>query len=110
VLKRERTAVTAQIGISFKALSTAFTTRNRLISDQEITMELVEGPFEDFTGSWRFSPLDEKACRVSLEVRFSLTGRLANQTITPVFKHICTSLVESFAERAKELYGERQFS
>ena len=73
-------------------------------------MELVEGPFEDFTGGWRFSSLDEKACRVTLEVQFSLAGRLANQTITPVFKHICTTLVESFAERAKELYGERQFA
>ena len=110
VLKRERTAVTARIVVSFKGLSTAFTTRNCLISDQEITMELVEGPFDDLTGGWRFSSLDEKACRVSLEMRFSLAGRLANQTITPVFKHICTTLVESFAERAEELYGEREFA
>jgi ribosome-associated toxin RatA of RatAB toxin-antitoxin module len=110
VLKREDTVVTARIGVSFKGLSTAFTTRNCLISDQEIMMELLEGPFEDLTGSWRFSSLDEKACRVSLEVRFSLAGRLANETIAPVFKHICTTLAESFAERAKELYGERQFA
>ena len=73
-------------------------------------MELVEGPFDDLMGGWRFSSLDEKACRVSLEMRFSLAGRFANQTITPVFKHICITLVESFAERAKELYGERQFA
>ena len=110
VLKREPAAVTARIGVSFKGLTTAFTTRNCLISNQEITMELVEGPFEDLTGGWRFSSLDEKACRVALEVQFSLAGRLANQTITPVFKHICTTLVESFAERAKELYGDRQFA
>jgi ribosome-associated toxin RatA of RatAB toxin-antitoxin module len=110
VLKREHTSVTAQIGVSFKGLSTTFTTRNCLKFDQEITMELVEGPFDDLGGCWRFSPLDEKACRVSFEVRFSLAGRLANQTITPVFKHICTTMVESFAERARELYGERQFA
>jgi ribosome-associated toxin RatA of RatAB toxin-antitoxin module len=110
VLKRESTVVIARIGVSFKGLSTAFTTRNCLISDQEIKMELVEGPFEDLTGSWRFSSLDEKACRVSLEARFSLAGRLANETIAPVFKHICATLAESFAERAKELYGERQFA
>ena len=110
VLKRERTAVTARIGVSFKGLSTIFTTRNCLISDQEIMMELVEGPFDELTGSWRFLSLDEKACRVSLEVSFSLAGRLANQTITPVFKSIGTTLVESFADRANEIYGERQFA
>ena len=73
-------------------------------------MELIEGPFDDLTGGWQFLSLDEKACRVRLEVRFTLAGRLANQTIAPVFKQICTTLVESFAERAKELYGERQFA
>ena len=91
VLKREHSVVTARIEIFFKGLSTAFTTRNCLLSDQEITM-------------------DEKACRVSLDVQFSLAGRFASQTITPVFKHICNTLVESFAERAKELYGDRQFT
>ena len=110
VLKRRHSVVTARIEIFFKGLSTAFTTRNCLLSDQEITMELVEGPFDDLTGSWRFSFLGEKACRVSLDVQFSLAGRFASQTITPVFKHICYTLVESFAERAKELYGDRQFT
>jgi ribosome-associated toxin RatA of RatAB toxin-antitoxin module len=110
VLNRECTAVIARIGVSFKGLSTAFTTRNCLISDQEIRMELVEGPFDVLMGRWQFFSLDEKACRVSLEVQFALTGQLTNQTITPVFKHICTTLVESFAERARELYGERQFA
>ena len=110
VLKREDEAVTARIGISFKGLSSSFITRNCLISDQEITMELVEGPFDDLTGGWRFLSLDEAACRVSLEVQFSLAGRLANQTIAPVFKQICATLVESFAERARALYGERRFT
>ena len=110
VLIRQPTAVTARIGVSFKGLRTAFTTRNCLISDQEITMELVEGPFDDLTGGWQFLSLDEKACRVSLDIQFSLGRGLANQTITPVFKHICTTLVESFAERARKLYGERQFA
>ena len=73
-------------------------------------MELVEGPFDDLEGGWRFSSMDENVCRVSLEVRFTLAGRLADRTITPIFKNICTTLVESFADRAKVLYGERQFA
>jgi ribosome-associated toxin RatA of RatAB toxin-antitoxin module len=110
VLERKSKELTARIGVSFKGLSTAFTTRNCLISNREIKIALIEGPFDELTGAWQFSALDEKACRVSLDVWFSLPGRLANQTITPIFKHICTTLVESFACRAKELYGERQFA
>jgi ribosome-associated toxin RatA of RatAB toxin-antitoxin module len=110
VLERQREEVTAQISVSFKGLKTAFTTRNCLISDEEIKMELVEGPFDHLTGSWQFASLDDTACQVGLQVDFSLTGRLANQAITPVFKYICTTLVQSFADRAKQLYGERQFA
>ena len=110
VLEREGKEVTARLGVSFKGLNISFTTRKSLVPDREITMELVEGPFDKLVGGWQFSSLDEKACRVSLEMQFSLARRLANQTITPVFKHICSTLVASFATRAKELYGERQFA
>ena len=110
VLERTATEVTARIGVSFMGLKTAFTTRNYLISGQEIKLCLVEGPFHDLTGEWRFTALDDAACQISLEVRFSLAGPLADQTIAPVFKKICTSLAESFADRAKVLYGDRQFA
>ena len=110
VLERTAREVTARIGISFKGLKASFTTQNHLVSAEEISMRLVEGPFHDLAGEWRFVALDNTACRVSLDVRFSLAGRLADQTIAPVFKQICTSLVESFADRAKAIYGDRQFA
>lgn len=108
-LERTYSSVTARIEVSFKGIDTEFTTQNFLVSEREIKMELVNGPFDHLAGSWEFSPLDSKACRVGLKVDFSLTNRLANQTITPVFKHICNTLVESFADRAKQLYGNQQF-
>ena len=110
VLERKCQEVTAQIYVSFKGLNTAFTTRNFLLSEKKIKLELVDGPFDHMSGSWDFLSLDDRVCRVSLQVQFSLASRLANQTITPVFKYICNSLVESFAERAKQLYGDRQLA
>jgi len=110
VLDRRKTQVTARIGVSYKGLQTVFTTRNQLTVNQEVIMELVEGPFEHLSGLWFFQSLDVKACKVSLDMRFSLSNRLANQTLTPIYKHIASTLVESFAKQAKSVYGERQFS
>ena len=71
-------------------------------------MELVDGPFDDWAGSWKFTELDESVCRVALELKFSLVGKLKNRTLGPVLTHISNTLVDAFAERAKELYGERK--
>ncbi|MBO67431.1 MAG: ubiquinone-binding protein [Acidiferrobacteraceae bacterium] len=109
VLDRKEAQVTARIGISYKGLQTAFTTRNQLIVDQEVIMELVEGPFEHFSGLWFFQSLDVGVCKVSLDMQFSLSSRLANRTLTPIYKYITGTLVESFAKQAKYRYGERQF-
>ena len=110
VLENKDKEVIAQIVVSFQGMRAANTTSNSSFSTQRITMELVEGPFNYFSGDWEFLYLDTNACRVSLEVQFSLAGKLANRTLTPVFKTICSTLVGSFADRAKELYGERQFT
>ena len=109
VLERTDKEVVARIEVYFKGLHTAFTTRNCLFSEREIKIELVDGPFDQLEGRWEFASLDKRASRVTLQVNFSLASRLANQTITPVFKRICGTLVESFAERAKQIYGEQQF-
>jgi ribosome-associated toxin RatA of RatAB toxin-antitoxin module len=110
VLERTATEVVARIDVSFKGLNTSFTTRNHLVSGQEISMRLVEGPFQELAGEWRFAALDDSVCRVSLDVQFSLVGHLADRVIAPVFKQICTSLIQSFADRAKTLYGNRNFA
>ena len=110
VLNRTETEVIAKIGVSFRGLRTEFTTRNQFVAGQEITMCLVEGPFHELGGEWCFNTLDDGVCQVSVEVRFSLAGRFADKTIGPVFTQICTSLVQSFADRAKDLYGERRFA
>ncbi len=110
VLARDMEKVTAQIRIGVKGLNATFTTCNYLIVGQEIKIELVEGPFEQLSGVWRFLSLDASASRVSLDVEFCLSGKVANQTMGPVFKRICNTLVESFSDRAKEIYGEREFA
>ena len=108
VLERKPLEVTARVDVSFNGIKMSFTTRNTSISDTEMKMELVDGPFDDWAGSWKFTELDESVCRVALELKFSLVGKLKNRTLGPVLTHISNTLVDAFAERAKELYGERK--
>ena len=101
----------ASIGIAFKGWETTFTTRNELSPDRSINMQLAEGPaFESLSGDWQFETLDELACRIELTVSFSMAGGVKAKMLSPVFSRICAQLIDAFAERAKQIYGERAFA
>jgi ribosome-associated toxin RatA of RatAB toxin-antitoxin module len=51
--------------------------------------------------------LDEKACKVSLDLKFEFANRLLALVIGPVFSTIANGLVDSFRQRAEEIYGKR---
>jgi ribosome-associated toxin RatA of RatAB toxin-antitoxin module len=98
--------VVASIEISYKGVRKAFTTRNRLQPGKTMEMHLVEGPFRQLQGFWRFQPLDAGSCKVSLDLEFQFSNALVGMAIGGVFKDIAGTLVDSFCERARQKYGE----
>ncbi len=104
VLAQESDSMDASIRIERAGLDQWFTTRNRLVADETIEMELLDGPFERLQGQWRFVPLADSGCRVEFVLRFEMKRGLASAIIAPVFKRIANTLVDSFCDRAKELH------
>jgi len=97
--------VTASIEIAKAGLNKTFTTRNINTNQNQIEMNLVDGPFKSLHGYWRFTPLDEHACKVTLDIEFDFSNKLLSMTLGPVFSQICNSLVNAFVSRAKDVYG-----
>ena len=111
VLESTEDMLLARVDISYKGWSTSFTTRNRMDPDARIGMTLEEGAaFDALEGVWGFKALDALACEVTLEVDFSLSGPLGNKMLGPIFSRICAELIDAFVDRAKALYGEREFA
>ena len=95
---------TASVTIAFKGVHKTFTTRNTLSPHEEIKIEMVDGPFSQLEGTWKFKSLDENACKISLDLDFSFSNRIVDAMIGPVFKIIANSMLDSFVKRASELY------
>ena len=58
-------SVRATVVIDFKGIRQSFTTRNTHQPPEQVQMELVDGPFSNLHGRWRFNTLaDGKACKV----------------------------------------------
>ena len=105
VLSRTEDEVRATIELSKGGVEKAFTTCNRNQKNKMIEMRLVEGPFKRLEGFWRFDPLGDDGCKVSLDLEFEFASRMLGMVVGPVFSQVANSLVDSFQQRAVDVYG-----
>jgi len=96
---------TATIELARGPLRIRFTTYNRLHQARGIDMRLVSGPFKRLTGRWRFTPLDEGGCEVSLEMDFELSGSLVRMALGRLFHDMANDMVDAFCRRARTLHA-----
>ncbi len=106
VLSQADNEMTAAVHIHKGPVRQHFVTRNRFSPGEWIEMTLVEGPFRHLSGQWRFTPLDEQACKIEFEVSYEVAGGLFGRALAPVFEQIATTLVDAFCQRARSLYGQ----
>jgi len=107
VISRDATdnaEVVASIEIAKAGINKTFTTRNENVAGTQIELKLVDGPFDHLHGYWRFAPLNEHACKITLDIEFDFSNKLLSMTLGPVFSQICNSLVNAFVSRANEVY------
>ena len=112
LLERSDEAVTARLSMAYAGVRHAFTTRNEHLTDESVTMRLVDGPFSMLDGVWRFKPIgssgvDRAACKVELDLRYAFSSRALEAVVSPVFDRVANTLVDSFVSRAEQVYGPR---
>ena len=107
VLSTDGDVVVAALDIAYSAIQKTFTTKNHLVRDQSMEMNLVDGPFKHLRGYWGFHALDATSCKISFELEFEFSNRLLGFAFGPGFNHIAESLVDSFHHRAEQIYGKR---
>ncbi|HHJ13837.1 MAG TPA: type II toxin-antitoxin system RatA family toxin [Gammaproteobacteria bacterium] len=105
VLSRTEDEVRASIELSRGGVEKTFTTLNRNQPGKMIEMRLVEGPFRHLEGFWRFDALGDEGCKVMLDLEFEFASRMLDLVVGPVFGQIANSLVDSFQQRAQQVYG-----
>lgn len=104
VLSSSESEMTAAVDVSKAGISKTFTTRNTLVDNQCILMQLVDGPFRQLSGDWRFTPLSDDACKVELNLDFEFKNALIELAFGKIFKELANSMVQAFTLRAKEVY------
>ncbi len=105
VSDRSETRLKASVTMASGSIRQSFSTENTMEPGRRIDVRLLSGPFRYLNGYWQFEPLDDGRCRISLEMHFEFKNRLMKLTLSKLFHRIVDSLVGSFNERARQVYG-----
>jgi ribosome-associated toxin RatA of RatAB toxin-antitoxin module len=113
VLEQHADGMTARLHLAYAGVRHAFTTRNQHATDAGVKVGLVDGPFSELEGDWKFIPLptpggeDAQACRIEFQLRYAFSNAALEAVLSPVFDRIANTLVDSFVRRAEQVYGPR---
>ena len=105
ILNRDGDVVDAELKISKAGFNKTFATKNRSEDKSKMFLSLLDGPFSSLEGVWNFIPLREDASKISLDLEFEINGKFASLAFGAVFNQICNTMVTSFTDRAKKIYG-----
>lgn len=105
ILEESPVDMKAELEVAWKVLNKTFSTHNTLVKGESIKLVLLDGPFESMCGEWRFKPLREGACKITMEIDFEFKSSVSNFVFSAIFSQICGSLMASFIKRADDLYG-----
>ena len=101
---QDETSMEASIRMKAPGVNQRFRTRNRMVPNESIDIDLVDGPFESLRGRWRFVPLDDDGCRIELLLQFEIKRSFTAALFAPAFSRIANTMVESFCQRARDTY------
>ncbi len=104
ILHRDEHEIRARLQFAKGSLHKSFTTCNRLQPSKIVEIRLIDGPFRQLEGFWRFESVPE-GCQIRLDLEFEFSNKILGLMFAPVFHPVANTLVDVFCKRAHEVYG-----
>ncbi len=94
----------ASLVVKVSGITQTFTTRNRFVPGERLTLSLVEGPFQRLAGEWLFEQLGDDGSKVTLLLGFDFSSKVLSSAFRRGFTHIADRMVNEFSQRADHVY------
>ena len=107
-INNEKKTLIADLEIGYKDL--VYTYRSSVLLDnQELTIKVdfVHGPFKNLDNSWIFKKIDDQSCEIEFFIDFELNVGVLNFLISKFFDKAFKKMVNSFENRANQIYGSK---
>ena len=104
ILEKSEDQITAKLKLRKAGIEETFVTRNRVVSEKLIEMELVEGPFTKLSGKWQFEPIGEVGCRVLFDLDFQMSSQLLGALSEKLFTSVANTMVAAISQEAHQRF------
>ena len=108
ILSDSGSEMTAEIQITGKPIMWKFKTKNSYTVNEIIKIKLVDGPFKNLDGYWKFNKIDKYNTNVSLFLEYEFDSKIIELSLKPIFSSIMSSILDSFISEAFRLKNEKQ--
>ena len=100
IIERSDKITKASIQINYHGVKQTFATENNKTFPDKMVINLINGPFKELQGEWRFKKLDKNACRIELELHYQFSNIILDKLISPVFNMIANTFIDNFVKEA----------
>jgi len=104
IIESTKDTMVGKICIKKAGITASFSTRNTLYPFSKIELNLVDGAFTELRGAWHFKSLSQNACKVTLDLTFSLKKEFILSAAGVFFEHLANNMIDTFCDRADYLY------
>ncbi len=101
------TTMHATVHINYHHIKQHFSTVNTRNPPHQIDIALKDGPFKQLDGIWRFTPLNDEACKIEFRLHYEFSSKLLEKLVGPVFHHITNTFVDAFIRQADKIYAKK---
>lgn len=104
VIRRDADTTCATIDVSYRGIRQSFSTENRKQFPRRMSMHLLEGPFRVLEGEWKFTSLENEACKIDFFLQYEFSSKILEKLAGPVFGYIASTMVDAFLKRAEQRF------
>ena len=91
ILSDSSSEMVAEIEISGKPIKWKFKTKNTYEVNEIIKIQLMDGPFKNLDGYWKFHVIDKYNTNVSLFLEYEFDSKIIELSLKPIFSTIMSS-------------------
>ena len=102
ILSREGHLVTASLTINIFSFKSTITTLNKFYRPTQIEMNLQEGPFKSFKGTWNFEVITSEKTRVRYTMEYQIVNPITDFMLKQRLSSFIDQFVGDFAKNFKE--------
>ena len=102
ILSKKDNIIIAELVIKYKFFRSCYSSKVTLFPNQEIIVELVDGPFKYLKNYWRFTQYNNKS-KIDFMLDFELKSSMLEKFISNEFDYYSKKIMTAFIERADKI-------